>query len=46
MYWKTVFGPTGALEAFVKANKRAPVGGFVSIEVRRLRSRRSGRDLK
>ena len=34
VYWKTVYGPTGALEAFVEANKRAPTGGFVSSEVR------------
>ncbi|KAG8533950.1 uncharacterized protein KY384_001692 [Bacidia gigantensis] len=31
-YWKTVYGPTGALKAFVEANKRAPTGGFVSVK--------------
>ena len=32
-YWKTVYGATGALQKFVEADKRAPVGGFVSQEV-------------
>ena len=33
LYWKTEFGPTGRLEAFIKADKRAPTGGWVSDEV-------------
>ena len=33
MYWKTVYGPTGALDAFVEADKMAPTGGFVSDNV-------------
>ncbi|KAL8728162.1 MAG: hypothetical protein Q9181_005436 [Wetmoreana brouardii] len=32
LYWKTVYGPTGALEAFIKADKRATTGGFVTAE--------------
>ncbi|CAF9934994.1 MAG: hypothetical protein HETSPECPRED_009423 [Heterodermia speciosa] len=30
LYWKTVYGPTGALESFVKSNKRASTAGFLS----------------
>ena len=46
VYWKTVYGPTGALEAFVKADKRAPVGGFVSAKVRRFQQHHGGRGAK
>ena len=38
-YWKTVYGATGALQSFVKAGERAPVGEFVSAEVRKYCSR-------
>ena len=34
MYIKNDFSPTGALEAFLEADRRAPTGGFVSAEVR------------
>ncbi len=35
IYWRTAYGPTGALEAFVEADKMAPTGGFVSDKVSR-----------
>ena len=33
LYWKTVYGPTGALESFVESNKRASTAGFLSAAV-------------
>lgn len=33
LYWKTVYGPTGALKAFVGANKRAAGGAIVPMVV-------------
>ena len=32
VYWKTDFGPTGALKAYLEADRKAPTGGFVSAE--------------
>ncbi|KAL8705589.1 MAG: hypothetical protein Q9225_008018, partial [Loekoesia sp. 1 TL-2023] len=32
LYWKTVYGPTGALKAFIEADKRATTGGFVTAK--------------
>lgn len=39
IYWRTVYGPTGALEAFVEADKMAPTGGFVSDKDREIHNR-------
>ena len=33
LYWKIVYGSTGALESFIKANKPASTAGFLSTAV-------------
>nr|AUW31311.1 putative alpha/beta-hydrolase [Cladonia uncialis subsp. uncialis] len=38
-YWRNVYGPTGALEAFLEADKMAPTGGFVSDKDREIHNR-------